>query len=216
MKLKDIPIENRPRERLEHLGAPALSDAELLAIILKIGNRKENVVDMSNRILSKHGFEKLSFCSLKELQGNYGVGQAKASQILALFELHKRYEVSKRKRKPIKSAKDVFKYISPNLSSLDKEHLVVLHLDSKNKIIKDEVISIGTLNSSLVHPREVFKEAIKSSANSIILVHNHPSGDVEPSEEDILTTKKLKESGEVVGIKLLDHIIIGNGKWKNI
>ncbi len=213
MRIKDISVENRPRERLEKQGPSVLSDAELLAIILKTGNKDENVVDMSNRLISKYGIDKLSNCSLAELQEIKGIGNAKASQIIALFEFNKRHNISKQNGKPIKTAKDVFDYCSPKLSGLDKEHFMILHLDTHNKIIKDEIVSVGTLNSSLIHPREVFKSAIKESANAIILVHNHPSGDVEPSEEDKKITDILFKAGELLSIKVLDHVIIGKDSW---
>ena len=213
MRIKDISLENRPRERLEKQGPSVLSDAELLAIILKTGNKDENVIDMSNRLISKYGVDKLSNCSLAELQEIKGIGNAKASQIIALFEFNKRHNISKQNGKPIKTAKDVFDYCSPKLSGVDKEHFMILHLDTRNKIIKDEIVSVGTLNSSLIHPREVFKSAIKESANAIILVHNHPSGDAEPSEEDKKITDILFKAGELLSIKVLDHVIIGKDSW---
>ncbi len=209
MRIKDIPFENRPRERLEKHGAGVLSDAELLAVILKTGNKDENVIDMSNRVISKYGFDKLSSCSLKELQEIKGIGSAKSCQIVALFELNKRHALSKLEGKPIKTAKDVFEYCSPKLSGTDKEHFLILHLDTRNRVIKEEIVSVGTLNSALIHPREVFKSAIKESANAVILVHNHPSGDPTPSEEDKQMTERLFEAGELLGIKVLDHVIIG-------
>lgn len=213
MRIKDISLENRPRERLEKQGPSVLSDAELLAIILKTGNKEENVVDMSNRLISKYGVDKLSNCSLAELQEIKGIGNAKASQIIALFEFNKRHSISKQNGKPIKTAKDVFDYCSPKLSGVTKELFMILHLDTRNKIIKDEIVSVGTLNSSLIHPREVFKSAIKESANAIILVHNHPSGDAEPSEEDKKITEVLFEAGDLLSIKVLDHVIIGKDSW---
>ncbi|MFC1768715.1 DNA repair protein RadC [Nanoarchaeota archaeon] len=213
MKIKDISKENRPRERFLKNGVMSLSDAELLAIILQNGSKKENVVDMSNRLLSKHGIDKLSDLSLKELQEIDGIGPAKAMQIKALFEFNKRHNLSRQNGKTIKSAKDVYEYATQRLNSNDKEHFMILHLDSKNRIIKDEVISIGTLNASIIHPREIFKSAIKESANSIILVHNHPSGDSEPSAEDEQVTEKLFEAGELLSIKVLDHVIIGKDNY---
>jgi len=213
MRIKDISKENQPRERFLKNGAMSLSDAELLAVILQKGSKKENVVDMSNRLLSKHGIDKLCDLSLKELQEIDGIGPAKAMQIKALFEFNKRHNLSKQNGKPIKSAKDVYDYASQKLNSNDKEHFMILHLDSKNRIIKDEVISIGTLNASIIHPREIFKSAIKESANSIILVHNHPSGDSEPSAEDEQVTEKLFEAGELLSIKVLDHVIIGKDNY---
>ena len=210
MRIKDISLENRPRERMEKQGVKVLSDSELLAVILQKGTKEENVIDMSNRLISKYSISKLSSCSLKELQEIKGIGKAKASQIIALFEFNKRHNLSKQNGKPIKSAKDVFDYAHPKLNGADKEHFMILHLDSKNKVIKDEIISIGTLNSSIIHPREVFKSAIKESANSVILVHNHPSGDPKPSKADEEITELLFKSGDLLSIKVLDHVIIGN------
>ena len=213
MRIKDISLDNRPRERLEKQGHGSLSDAELLAIILQKGTKEENVIDMANRLISKYGVDKLSSCSLKELQEIKGIGKAKASQIIALFALNKRHNLAKQNGKPIRSAKDVYNYCFPKLAGTDKEHFMILHLDTRNRVVKDEIISVGTLNSSLIHPREVFKSAIKESANSIILVHNHPSGDPEPSEEDKEITTRLFKAGELLRIKVLDHAIIGRGEY---
>ena len=213
MRIKDIPPENRPRERLEKNGVHVLSDAELLAIIFKTGNKEENAIAMSDRLITKYGLGKLNELSLKELQEIKGIGPAKSMQIKALFEFNKRYSLAKRDGEPIKSAKDVFEYASQRLITNQQEHFMILLLDSKNRIVKDEVISIGTLNASIIHPREVFKSAIRESANSIILVHNHPSGDPEPSAEDEQITKKLFEAGELLNIKILDHVIVGKDKF---
>jgi len=210
MRIKDISKENRPRERFQRFGASALSDAELLAIILQKGTKEENVIDMSSRLISKYGLDELSDLSLNEVQEIKGIGPAKAMQIRALFEFNKRHSLAKIKNSIVKSARDVFDYASKRLPGKDKEYFMILHLDSRSRIIKDEVISIGTLNASIIHPREVFKSAIKESANSIILVHNHPSGDPSPSQEDIEITKRLFEAGELLDIKVLDHVIIGN------
>lgn len=208
-----MSLENRPRERLQKRGVNVLSDAEILAVILQKGTSNENVIDMSNRLISTFGFNKLSACSLKELQSIKGIGVAKACQIKCLFEFCNRYNLSKLDGKPIKFAKDVYDYCSPKISHLDKENFIVLHLDTRNRIIKDEVVSVGTLNSSIVHPREVFKSAIKEGCNSIILVHNHPSGVSEPSSEDREITDLLTKAGELLGIKVLDHVIVGKNNW---
>jgi len=216
MRIKDIPRENRPRERFKLNGADVLSNSELLAIILQKGTRKENVIDMSNRIISKYSFDKLSECSLSELKSIPGIGDAKAMQILALFELSKRTKSGSIAEKVVSNSEDIAKYYMERMRGLKREHLIAVFLDSKNKIINDKVISIGTLNSSLVHPREVFKEAIKNSANAIILVHNHPSGEVESSPEDLDITEKMKEAGVLVGIKVLDHVIVGKDRYKNL
>lgn len=213
MRIKDISKENRPRERLEKNGVHVLSDAELLAIIFKTGNKEENAIVMSDRLITKYGLGKLNELSLKELQEIKGIGPAKSMQIKALFEFNKRYSLAKRDGEPIKSARNVFEYASQRLITNQQETFMILLLDSKNRIIKDEVISIGTLNASIIHPREVFKSAIRESANSIILVHNHPSGDPEPSAEDEQITEKLFEAGELLNIKVLDHVIVGKDKF---
>ena len=209
MKLLEMPVNSRPRERLQNVGAHALSDAELLAIILQKGTSKENVLDVSNRLISKYTLEKLPSLSLKELQAINGIGPAKAMQITAVFELSKRCNLSKDAGKPITSAKNVYDYASPKLQNSDREQFLVLLLDSKNRVIKSETVSIGILNASIVHPREVFKSAIKESANAIIMVHNHPSGDPAPSKEDKAITDNFQEAGNLLNIEVLDHVIIG-------
>ena len=213
-RIKDICQDERPREKLERYGPDSLSNDELLALILRTGHQKENAIEMSNRLINEYGLDKLSDLALKELQEIKGIGFAKACQIIALFEFNKRHAISKRDDKPIKCAKDVYEYALPLLSGKDKEHFMILHLDSKNRVVKDEIISIGILNASLVHPREVFKSAIKESANAIVLVHNHPSGDYTPSQEDKEITERLFGAAEVLNIKVLDHVIIGKeGYW---
>ena len=216
LKIKDIALEQRPRERLKIHNSDSLSDAELLAILLQNGSKGENVIDLSNRLISTFDLGKLNSLSLNELMKIKGIGLAKASKIIAAFELSKRVNSGKICEKVVKNPSDIVKYYMEKLKDLKKEYFIAVFLDSKNKIIKDEVISIGTLNSSLVHPREVFKEAIRNSANSIILVHNHPSGSVEPSEEDYRVNKVLIETGNLVGIKVLDHLIVGEDKWVNL
>lgn len=215
MRIKDISPDNRPRERLESSGASTLSDAELLAIILKTGTKQENVIDMSNRLISKYGLNKLTSCSLTELQEINGIGPSKACQIIAIFELNKRVSHSKNEGKPIQTAKDVFDHCAPKLSGLNKECFLVLHLDTKNRVIKTEAVSMGILDSAIIHPREVFQSAIKENAHAIILVHNHPSGDPTPSDEDQQITEQLVEAGNLLGIKVLDHVIIGKGTWNS-
>jgi DNA repair protein RadC len=213
MKIHEMPLEGRPRERMEKYGVGALSDAELLAIILTKGSNGENVIDMSNRLIKTFGLEKLKNCTLNELQRIKGIGKAKACQVLAVFELNKRVKHSENGNKPIMTPRDVYNYVCERFKGEGKDHFVALYLDTKNKVVKEETVSIGTLNTAVVHPREVFKTAIKENANSMILVHNHPSGDPEPSQEDITTTEKLFKAGELLNIKVLDHVIIGNGRY---
>ena len=212
MKITDLAPENRPRERLQKEGPQALSSAELLAIILKSGTKKENVLEISNRLIATHGLQNLSHCTLSQLQQQYGIGPARASQIIALFELYNRVNYNQSKKK-INCAKDVAELYLPKTQSLQKEHFMAIYLDTKNNIIAEGTISVGILNSSLVHPREVFHGAIKNLANSLIIIHNHPSGDPEPSKEDLEITTCLAKSGKLMGIPLLDHIILGKESW---
>ena len=211
MKIKEIAKEQRPRERLK--AGNVLNDAELLALLLGSGTKGESAIDMGNRLLSENGLDKLNSLSIQELMKIKGIGLAKASKLIAAFELSKRVSSGKICEKIVKNPSDIASHYIEKLKDLKKEHFIAVFLDSKNKIIKDEIISIGTLNSSLVHPREVFKEAIKNSANSVILVHNHPSGSVEPSDEDYRVNKVLVETGNLVGIKVLDHLVVGGEEW---
>jgi len=213
MKIKDLLSDSRPRERLVKFGVKNLSDSELLALILRDGTRGENVIEMSNRLLSKYGLDKLADCSLKELQEIKGIGMAKACQILSLFEFNKRHALSKKPIKRITQAKDVFDYFHDRLRDEKQEHFYILLLNTKNHIIGEKLISKGILDAALVHPREIFKEAIKNSASKIILIHNHPSGDPQPSREDLELTERLMKAGEVIAMPVLDHVIIGNEKW---
>jgi len=212
MKITDLAPENRPRERLQKEGSQALSTAELLAIILKSGTKKENILEISNRLISKYGLQNLSHCSLQQLQQQYGIGPARASQIIALFELYKRLPLTAEKKK-ITSAREVAELYFPKTKNLQKEHFIAVYLDAKNNILADETITVGILNSSLIHPREVFHGAIRHLAHSVIVVHNHPSGDPEPSSEDLQITKVLEKTGKLVGILLLDHVILGKSNW---
>jgi DNA repair protein RadC len=216
MRIKDIPVENRPRERLKANGVECLSNSELLAIVLQKGTKSENVVDLSNRLISRFSLDKLTDCTLTELTSISGIGEAKAMQIIALFELSKRNKSGTICEKVVNNSEDVAKYYMEKLRDKKKEYFIAVFLDSKNKIIKDEVISVGTLNSSLVHPREVFKSAIKESANAVILVHNHPSGNCSPSDEDELITERLVEAGNIVQIKVLDHIVVAGDGYTSV
>jgi DNA repair protein RadC len=214
MKIKDIPKDGRPRERFLKYGPETLSDAELFAILLRTGSKGENVIDMSNRLIAEYGLDKLFECSLKELQEIKGIGPSKAMQILAMSEILKRINQSKKPVKKISCAEDVFNLMHERLKDKKEEHFYVLMLNNQNNIIAEQEISKGILDASIVHPREVFKPAIKNSASKIILVHNHPSGNPNPSPEDLEITEKLTEAGDQIGIKILDHVIIGKeGFW---
>ncbi|MEM2555188.1 MAG: DNA repair protein RadC [Nitrososphaerota archaeon] len=211
--VRDLPKEERPRERLVKYGESALSLQELLQIILRTGNKGESVVTLAQKLLVHFGnLQKLKEASIEELMSIKGIELAKAVQIKAVLELGRRAEITlERKQKKIISPQDVFKLMKSKLKDYSKEHFYIISLNSRNTIISE--ISIGTLNASLVHPREVFAETIRQRANSIILVHNHPSGDPTPSKDDIKITKKLKEAGKILGIEVLDHIIITRNSY---
>jgi DNA repair protein RadC len=214
MKIKNLAKNDRPREKLLNYGAKNLSDSELLAIILRTGSKKENVLELSGKIFSRYSLKKLSKLNLTSLQKENGIGFAKACQILACFEIGKRLVSFKGEEKiKIVSPSKLSKVFIPEMGSLDKENFKIVLLDSRNRIIKSETIFIGTLNESLVHPREIFKLAFEENAASIILLHNHPSGDVNPSEEDIKITKQLVSVSEIFGIEILDHLIIGENSY---
>ncbi|MFA5856684.1 MAG: DNA repair protein RadC [Candidatus Pacearchaeota archaeon] len=214
MKIKDFPKEGRPRERFFKLGPGALSDAELFAILLRTGTKGENVIEMSNRLINEYGLDKLFDCSLKELQKIKGIKQAKAMQILTIAEITKRINQSKKPIKKITCAEDVFNLMHERLKDEKQEYFYVLMLDTKNHLIGEPVlITKGILDASIVHPREVFKPAIKNSASKIILVHNHPSGDPSPSREDYDVIDRLIEVSDLIEITVTDNIIIGHDKF---
>lgn len=213
MRIHDIDPENRPRERFLNTGPAALSPAELLALVLRSGTPGHNIVDTCNELLARHPLESLPTLSLKELQRQQGIGQAKAMQIMAVFELHKRLHYRRNTNPRVQSARDVHEYMKGRIPDESKEHLFLLFLDAKNRIIRHEIISVGTLTASLIHPREVFKAAIRESAHAVILVHNHPSGDVQPSNADKQVTSILKQAGSLLQIELLDHVITGPDDW---
>jgi len=217
MKIKDLPDSSKPRERFLKHGPEALSDAELFAIILRTGMVGENVIEMSNHLISKFGkLTNLFDSSLNELQEIKGIGQNKAMQILAIAELGKRYDQEKNSIKKITCAEDVFKLFHRRLKDKKQEHFYVLMLDAKNKIIGEEEVTKGILDASIIHPREVFKPAIKNSASKIILVHNHPSGDCEESPDDRIVRNLIRRSGEIINIDLIDSIVIGSDKYSSL
>jgi len=212
--VREWPEFERPRERLLKKGAESLSDAQLLAIILRTGSSKKTVIDTAMELISRFGGLKgIEEASTKELKSFKGLGNAKIAQIKAAFELGRRVLSHTFQKQIFNSASIVYNYFFPILNGLKKEVFIALLLDTKLKLIRHVKVSEGILNQSLIHPREVFKEAVKESAFAIILIHNHPSGDPTPSEQDIEITKKLKKASEILEISLLDHVIIGNGKY---
>jgi DNA repair protein RadC len=213
--LKDVPQEDRPRERLMKAGAEALSHAELLAILLGTGTRSESAVLLAARILKECGsLRGLVDMNVEELTAIRGIGPAKAVQLRAGIELGRRLARSGMGDAPvIRKPADAAELMMEELRYLKKEHFICLFLDTKNRVIARETLSVGTLNASLVHPREVFRAAIKCSSASIICLHNHPSGDPTPSPEDVAMTRRLQEAGELVGIDVLDHLVIGDNRF---
>jgi len=205
-----MPWYNRPGARLRRKGVYSLSDAELLAIIIGRGDKNENAVDLSNRVLATNNFDKIAELSLSELEKEFR-NPVKAMKINAMFEIFRRTNKLMKKgyKLQIKTASDVYQYYVDELQNKTKEYFYALFLDTKNRILKEELVSIGTLNESLIHPRELFNSAVQASCNSVIIVHNHPSGDCVPSDSDKEVTKVLVEAGEIMGIKVLDHVIIG-------
>jgi len=211
--IRDMPAEYRPQARLISEGTTALSDAELLSLIIRTGSKMENAINLCHRMLSQFDLKQLSVAPVSQIMQIHGIKKAKASQIAACFELSRRLEVFKGgDLKKINSPEDVYRLLYPGMRETKREMFIELCLDTKNQIIKQETISIGSLNANIVHPREVFKAAIRESAAHIIVAHNHPSGDPTPSREDIEITKKLTETGKVMGIDVLDHVIIGDGR----
>lgn len=206
--IKELPEFERPREKLTKKGVRALKKEELLAIILRTGLKGKNAVEVAKDILEKYGDKKLLDASYEELRNIRGVGPTKAVQILAAIELGSRlFKEKSEKEVYITSSQDIIKEVE-HIKENKKENFIVLYLDARNKLIYKDTVSIGILNSSLVHPREIFEPAVKYLAAQIVLAHNHPSGDPEPSEDDLVITKKLVESGKILGIEVFDHIIV--------
>lgn len=216
--IKDLPVDNRPRERLAAHGPASLSNAELLAIILRTGNREQTALELASRILAEPGgLSYLTEATIEELARFKGVGLAKASQLIAALELGRRVSSTTPETRPvIQGPEQAAQLVMENLKNLDRETFHIICLNTKNQVVKTEMISKGSLDSSLVHPREVFKTAISRSAAAVILVHNHPSGDPSPSPEDLKITRRLVEVGELVGIEVLDHLIIGQNSYVSL
>jgi len=213
--IKDLPEEERPRERLTRYGASVLSNAELLAILLRTGTKEESAISLAHRILvQEQGLRYLADINVEQLSSIKGIGKAKAAQIKAAIELGKRLAAFEPAAdKPLKCPQDVAALLMEEMRYLKKEHMKLVLLNVKCNLISVEEISVGSLNASIVHPREVFNPAIRKSSASIIMVHNHPSGDPSPSSEDVSITARIAEAGKLIGIELVDHIIIGDGKY---
>lgn len=217
-KICDLPLNERPRERLIKYGVESLSLQELLSLIFGRGVRGESVINISQKLLTLFGsLDKLSEASIKELKEIKGIGLAKACQLKACFEISRRLEseekLNKNKNGIIYSPKDILQLLKEKIINSHKEYFIVVSLDNRNKVISTDTISIGILNSSLIHPRETFEIAIKNHAASIILCHNHPSNDIKPSKDDLSITDNLVKAGKILGIEVFDHVIITKEKY---
>jgi len=217
MMVRDYPLEERPRERMIREGAEKLSNQELLAILLRTGTKQESVFQLASQILREVGsIRHLTEMSVDELTRIKGIGQAKAVQIKAGLELGRRVARKRAEQYTIRSPQDAASYLMQVIGLERQEKFYCLYLNTKNQVIYEKAVFVGSLNSSIVHPREVYKEAIKWSAASIIVSHNHPSGDPTPSREDIEVTRRLIEAGEIIGIECLDHLIIGDEQFVSL
>ncbi|MGL4848368.1 MAG: RadC family protein [Clostridium sp.] len=218
IKVLDIPEGERPQEKLISFGAESLTDAELLAIVLRTGIKGENVITLSQRIIWElGGLDGILNASLEDIKKIKGIKNSKGTRILAIVEIARRLKSLRNlEKKKIAKAEDIVDFLYPEMSSLNQEILKLVVLNTKNEITRVKDVFKGSLNSAIVHPREIFNEALKSSAASIIICHNHPSGDPTPSKEDIMITKRLSSCGEMLGITLTDHIIIGNNRYVSL
>ncbi|MCP8967322.1 RadC family protein [Ectobacillus ponti] len=216
--IREMTKGDQPRERMISEGAGSLSNAELLAVLLRTGSKAESVMTLSNRILSHFdGLRLLKDATIEEITSLHGIGTVKAIQLIAAFELGRRMvRLEYKERYSIRSPEDCAKYMMEEMRFLQQEHFVCLYLNTKNQVIHRQTVFIGSLNASIVHPREVFREAFRRSAASLICLHNHPSGDPAPSREDIEVTKRLAECGKIMGVELLDHLIIGEHRFVSL
>jgi len=211
--LKQLPPELRPRERLLEAGSSALSNSELLGILFGIGSREKTAVELASEVISENGdLFGLHNVTVHDLVRIHGIGEAKACVILAAVEFGKRLGRVRNPGRPmISSPADVDGLLRGRIANLDRENFVVVLLNTKNEVLESPTVSVGTLSSTLVHPREVFKPAIRASAASVVLAHNHPSGKMEPSREDREVTSRIGEAAKILGIEVLDHVILGDG-----
>jgi len=216
--IKNWPESERPRERLLRHGAHTLSEAQLIAIILRTGGGGRSALDLARDMISTFGdLEKIENASPGEFAPFKGIGKAKVAQLKAAFELGRRLIDKPSEKGPVfSSGRDVYSHYYRRFKNLKKELFWCAMLDAKNRVVRESKISEGTLTHSLIHPREAFRDAIKESAVSVIFVHNHPSGDPSPSHEDMVITERLSSAGEIVGIKVLDHVIIGDESYTSM
>jgi len=216
--IKELPEGERPRERLEHYGAGALSTAELLAIILRVGTKDENVIRLSQRLLTGYGgLAGLAHAPFNELTEFKGLGPAKATQLKAAFELGRRLLVAAPSERPlVKSPADAANLVMMEMAGLEQEHLRTIILDTKNHVLKVHTVYIGSLNTAVVRVGELFREAVRLNSAALIIAHNHPSGDPTPSPEDVQVTRQIVEAGKLLSIDVLDHLVIGQARWVSL
>ena len=218
VRIKELPASEQPRERLRDYGPSALSDAELVAILLRVGVPGLNVVQLAQKMLIEHGgwagLQRLTFHELCQI---HGMGEAKAAQVKAALEIGRRLLLAQPEQRPqISSPADVAGLLMVEMSALEQEHLKVVALNTKNYVLKHFTVYIGSINSSAVRVGEIFKEALKQNAAAIIVAHNHPSGDPTPSSEDVAVTREIVEAGKLLGVDVLDHLVIGHGRWVSL
>jgi DNA repair protein RadC len=219
--IKNWPEDERPRERLLRFGAGGLSTAQLLAVILRTGGTKKSALELGRELLARfHGLKEIEEISEAEMKDIKGMGAAKLAQIKASLELGRRLMSEDTEygsdRPSFKNSRDVYDYYRPKFFGMKKERFICAMLNAKNKVFKETVVSDGTLTASLVHPREVFRNAIKEASASVLFVHNHPSGDPSPSKDDIAVTERLLETGKIIGIEVLDHVIISDNRYMSL
>jgi DNA repair protein RadC len=218
VRIREIPSDERPRERLIQYGADVLSTAELLAILLRTGTEQRSAVGLAEHLLATFGsLRGVAHATIEEMAQVHGIGPAKAAQIKAAIEFGRRLvAAAPEERTKIRSPQDVYNLLGPSLREEKREHFIALLLDTKGGVLRTRTVSVGDLSSSLVHPREVFVEAVRHSAASLIVAHNHPSGDPTPSPEDAQVTRRLNEAGQLLGIDLLDHVVLGDNRWVSL
>ena len=218
LTIKELPSEERPRERLVKYGPEALSNAELLAIILRVGTREYSAIGLAEHLLGVFdGLKGVATAGVDDLSAIKGLGVAKAAQLKAMVEIGKRLAASvPHSRQTIRSPQDAADLLMPEIRDLPQERFKAIYLNSRNEVLKTRTITIGSLDSSLITPRDLFREGISSNCASVVVAHNHPSGDPSPSKEDIDVSKRLIQAGQMIGIEVLDHVIIGDGRWLSL
>ncbi len=217
-RIADLHASDRPRERLASLGAQALSSAELIAILLRVGVKGENAVAVGQRLLNKFGgLSGLHRAPFAELKKQHGIAEAKAAQIKAAIELGRRLTLESPEERPtINSPADAAALVAYEMSALEQEHLRVILLDRRNRVLETVEVYKGSVNSSQVRVGEIFKEAVRKNASAIIVIHNHPSGDPTPSPDDVAVTRAIVQAGKLLDVDVLDHMVIGHGKWVSL